>query len=596
MELRFSISQDQGQKKLITTIRDCSDQVETERNFRASENRFQTLAKLAPVGIFRTCPQGIVRYANETWFHLTGAVADDINRVQWLHFIEPRAREKIRPKWLGLKDKRFGLREEFKLKATQVQTDPTWVLCNLMAEFDSQEKISGYVGILTDISQQRLNQEAIQRLAYHDTLTGLPNRRYFSDTLEQHIRLNRRDQTAFALLAMDLNGFKQINDTLGHDAGDEVLTTVAQRLQSLLRESASIARLGGDEFAVMIPGFSEPRALEVIAQRIQDMVRQPIHLHNQEVSVSTSIGIALFPNDADSNEDLVKNADLALYAAKDNPQQPFVFFDKGMNQQAATNRSLLNDLDTAIGEEHFDLLLAATHRLGKQGVTAKAMLCWRHTTWGQLHQPDFIQVLQRSRLAKPFTLLMMERICQAIQTLSHRLTCGQPIPITVSLEPFQLLQAGFAEDISALFQRHQVLAKTLHIALPEAQVNDYFGSLLPVLLQLERAGFQLTISEFSGAYLALQKISKLPISQVRMCPTLLEHAQTHNQSQLQLASLCDLSQRLGLTTLCHSEASAQQLRQLGCSQIIIEHNHPAQPLELFIEQITAAQPQAMLPS
>ncbi len=586
VEIRFSISQDQGTAKLITTIHDRSDQAETERNFRVSENRFQTLAKLAPVGIFRTCQQGIVRYANETWFELTGAVANDINRVKWLQFIEPKARVKIRPKWQGLKDKRLGLREEFKLKATRVQAEPTWVLCNLMAEFDSQEQITGYVGILTDISQQHSNQEAIQRLAYHDTLTGLPNRRYFHDTLEQHIRLNRREQTAFALFALDLNGFKQINDTLGHDAGDQVLKTVAHRLQSLLRESASIARLGGDEFAVMIPGFSEPRALETIAQRIQTMVCKPIQLETQETSVGTSIGIALFPTDAENSTDLVKNADLALYAAKSNKQHPFVFFDKGMNQKAATNRNLLNDLENAIAEEHFDLLLAPTQLATRHKFIGHALLCWQHKTWGRLLQPDFINALQRSRLAKPFTLLQIEKICQAIQRLQTLLDNNRAVQISVALQPFQLLQANFADDVNALFQRHRSASQALHITLTEANLNDYFGSLLPVLLRLQRLGFQLVIADFSGTHLALQKISKLPIHAVQLCPTLIEHAKTHRESQLQLASLLNLAKRLEVKVLCHSPSSAKQLRACGCEGAIVRQPLAAQPVETVIKQLS----------
>lgn len=590
VEFRFSISQERDRKQLVTIIRDCSHLVETEQNFLASENRFRTLAKIAPVGIFRTCKRGILRYANETWFSLTGLHPEEINRIHWMECLADGEREKLRPKWLSLRNNRVDLREEVRISNRQMKPKfSTWVLCNIMAEHDVHDQVSGFVGTLTDISQQRSNQEEIERLAYHDMLTGLPNRRYFRDKLEQQIRVNRREQKSFALFALDLNGFKQINDTLGHDAGDQVLKTIAQRLQNLLRESASISRIGGDEFCVMIPGFNDVQSLEVIAQRIITMVREPIQLNNQESTLSTSIGIALFPSDAENANDLIKHADLALYAAKGNHQSPFVFFDKGMNQKAESNRALVNDLENAITEEQFDLYLMPTapHTDSRTEVSIRALLRWQHDNWGEVFQADFSRALERSRLIKPFTLLYLEHICGLFNDLRQRLPQLERIQLTAHFQAFQLLHGSFIDDIQRMFQRHQLPAQFMEIELSETSTNDFFGSLLPTILKLQRLGFSLALSDFTGSHLSLQKISKLPLSTLRLCPELLDHASGHRESRLQLATICDLANRLEIslqaTTNKHTDHT-QLLTELGCQRFSLSHTRTAIPAGTYINQ------------
>ncbi|BFM09107.1 sensor domain-containing protein [Halioxenophilus aromaticivorans] len=599
VQIRFAISHHFGHRKLIITVRDCTDQAETEQNFYASENRFQTLAKLAPVGIFRTCERGVIRYANETWFQLTGADDSHLDRLSWLSLVAENSRETIELKWQASKANRLGLREEFKLikqnlnsgqaKPLDGHHDATWVLCNLMPEYDNQEHVHGFVGIFTDITQQRSNQEAIERMAYHDALTGLPNRRYFNDTLEQHIRLNRRAQTAFALFALDLNGFKQINDTLGHDAGDIVLKAIAERLQKLLRESATVARIGGDEFNVMIPEFEELGALEIIAQRIGEIVREPTVLDGHEVSLSTSIGIALFPTDAANSHELIKNADLALYNAKDNKELPFVFFDKAMNQKATSNRNLLVDLETAIADEQFDLQLSSTDiSNGANYVVVQAMLSWQHNNWGTIQQPNFIKAMERSRLIKPFNLLSLELICQALQSLHQHLPELTNLKLIFQWQAFQLLQPGFSQDVATVIRRYNVPTRWLQFEISEQAANDYFGSLLPIFLQLNRLGVQLTLTEFSGAHLPLQKITQLPIAAVEINPVLLDYGTNHRASQLQLSSLCDLCNRLGIVIHTRTPNGLTQLRNHGCQQSQLLEPGAGLAMDAFIEQLKLA--------
>jgi len=571
VELRFSISHDQGDTKLITIIRDCSDQVETERNFRESENRFQTLAKIAPVGIFRTCDQGIVRYANENWLSLTGCHLSDLHHVSWLDFIDDKFRDKITPKWNSVRSTRIGLREEFRLKPMGVEIEPTWVLCNLMAEFDAQDNINGFVGVLTDITQQRANQEEIERLAYHDMLTGLPNRRHFRNTLERQIRLNRREQRSFALFALDLNGFKAINDSLGHDAGDLVLKATGERLQAILRESAFISRIGGDEFCVLIPGFDDIKSLETIAQRIINIAKEPIQLESREVNISTSIGIAMFPTDAENAGDLLKNADLALYAAKGNKQDPFVFFNQRMNQKAETNRALVTDLETAITEEQFELYLQPVINGVHSGrVIARAMMLWQHASWGEILQPDFINVLERSRLARPFTLIFLEQMCHCFGEIREQLPNIDQVTMVATLTSFQLMHTSFCDDIQTMLKRYQVPAQLLEIEFSEKNTNDYFGSLLPVLLRLQRLGCQLTLTDFDGSELAISRISKLPISGIKLDSKLLQNARHHRESQFQLGAVIDLARRLGVSLECDIELDAEiseLLSAVGANQL-----------------------------
>lgn len=584
VELRFSCTQDGAGKKLITTIRDCSYLVETERNYRASENRFRTLAKIAPVAIFRTCELGTLRYANESWCNLTGRDLLDLHQINWLECLVTEDRNKVLPKWLSLRNNRVDLREEVKVfNSNKKGSEPTWVLCNIMAEYDLNNQISGFVGTFTDITQQRSNQDEIQRLAYRDTLTGLPNRRFFRDTLEQQIRVNRRDNKPFALFSLDLNGFKQINDTLGHDAGDAALKAVAQQMQNLLRESATISRVGGDEFCVLIPEFDDTKALAAIAKRIYNIAKEPIKLHNQEVALSTSIGIAIFPNDAETTKDLIKYADLALYAAKDNRHHPFIFFDPSMNNQINTNHSLLLDLENAVTEEQFNLYLSLRSGVGNS-VSASALLRWQHANWGELCQPDFINTLECSRFVKPFNLLSIEQSFNAIaraQVLTPHL---EQFCLTIHFKAFQLLESSFIDDIQTMLQRYAIPARQIEIELTEKSAHDFFSSLLPTLLKLHQLGFKLSLTEFSASYLSLQKISQLPLSVIRLCPVLLDQAKTNLPSQVQLCTIFDLSNRLDLeihTDGGDVESYRKLLTKLNCHHFTASKKLPAQPWSEF---------------
>ncbi|WP_317933318.1 EAL domain-containing protein [Halioxenophilus sp. WMMB6] len=568
VDIKFSISHADDDIKIILVIRDCSHLVETERNFLESENRFQTLAKIAPVGIFRTSDKGVVLYANETWMRMTGCHVSELHHLSWLDFLDKNDKDKITTGWHNVRSRKGGFKEEFKLRRALPSGQSIWVLGHLMAEHDSNDNISGFVGTFTDITQQRTNQEEIERLAYHDVLTGLSNRRHFHDNLTRQIKANSRSQEPFALLALDLNGFKAVNDTYGHDAGDRVLIAVANRLQHCLRESNLIARIGGDEFFVLIPKFDQLKDLMVVSRRIVEAMGAPIDLDGGQVTVTTSIGIALYPSDADSAEELIKCADMALYSAKSNHRDASVFFNQQMNRTAEASRALELDLQEAISNDQFHLYFQPlTLQEGQSQLYAESLVRWQHPQQGLLYPNHFISILDKSRFAGQFTQLVFTKICQFIRGCISTSAHTGSAKISVNLSANQLLANNFEVDITRLLHKHGIECEQLQLEVSEKTLNGCFVSILPVLIRLQRKGFAIILDDFSSAYLPLQRLTQLPLAAIKLDRSVVLDIDKNRQNQILVATIAEVCKSMDWQFIGKGVETPQQklaLTNLGC--------------------------------
>ncbi len=590
VDIRFSISRGKQDTKLITVIRDCSYQVQTERNFLESENRFQTLAKIAPVGIFRTCDKGIVRYANETWLRLTSCTTNELQQQSWLEFIAEDFKDKVAQRWRTVRARQGGFREEFKIKGCATCYNQTWVLCNLMAERDVFGNITGFVGTFTDITQQRANREEIERLAFNDPLTGLSNRRHFRDNLARQLKSNRRTQQPFALLAMDLDGFKIINDTYGHDAGDTVLSTIAERLKKYLRESALIGRIGGDEFSVLIPGFNHLKELITIAQRINSIIKDPIDIGVEQVTVASSIGISLYPSDADNVDDLSKNADLALYSAKANKRDPFVFFNSKMNEKAEANRELEVKLEQALEEDQFELYLQPVALNNQtENIHAESLIRWSHPEKGILQPDVFIATLEKSRLAARFSKLSFNKICRLLQQLNQNHTDAGRIKLAINLSSYQVLADKFEQTLISKVAEYNIPSTQIELEITELAIKECFSAILPVLTRLKQNGFAITLDDCSCNYLPIGKLNQLPLSTIKIERSIILDIVHNQKNQALVSAIVDIGHRLNWQVVGKGVETQEQRDALSlcgcvnCQGFLLSRPMPEQD---FIDFVT----------
>jgi diguanylate cyclase (GGDEF)-like protein/PAS domain S-box-containing protein len=567
-EIKFSSSFSDGKMSIIAIIRDRSAEVESERILKESENRFKTLAKVAPVGIFRTDSQGILQYANEMWFQITGRTLDDFHTESWLSVVKESDREYVATEWQLKKSAGQHFAREFEVQPRGLGIKDSWVLCHLMAEYDRHQNIGGFVGTLTDISEQRRNQEEIERLAYYDSLTGLANRRFFKDRLDRAIKESRRNQVSFAMLALDLDEFKRVNDSLGHDAGDRLLVEVGRRLQSCLRDMDTIARIGGDEFSIILPGFGELEDVVRTAGRIIHALHEPVHVGLEWVTISTSIGITIYPHDSGDVDGLIKNADLALYSAKDHGRNGYAFFDPKMNKHAEMNLVLENRIRRGISNDEFIVFLQPQIKaVGGVTVRAEALVRWIDPQHGILLPAEFIQMAEKARLIKKLGDVVLDKSCAELYRLGLSKKIDENFRIAVNVSACQFLDPAFTFTVWSTLQKYALAGKCLELEVTEGVFISDLSLARRVMSCLKGFGVTIALDDFGTGYSSLSYLSYLPVDTLKIDRSFISSLSARAEGKDIVLAIIDVAQRLNCEVVAEGVETREQydfLCQAGC--------------------------------
>ncbi|WP_416399060.1 putative bifunctional diguanylate cyclase/phosphodiesterase [Allohahella sp. A8] len=385
------------------------------------------------------------------------------------------------------------------------------------AERDSScvGKAQGYVVSAIDISELKNLNHEMERLALNDDLTGLANRRLFVDRLEMQLRVSRREKNSIALLFLDLDKFKRINDTLGHDAGDQLLITVAERLKRCVRANDTVARFGGDEFVVLLTDITDPLSVTHIAQLILASLKQPITLNQHEIIVSTSIGITLAPTDGLEAESLVKNADLALYRAKDQGRDCYHYFTEELNAQAIRQLVLEQELRLALNTNQFSLAFQPQFDF-KQGrlISVEALLRWNHPTHGTVFPNDFVTVAEETGLIVPIGDWVLRNACKQIRQL--QVVSGRNIKVAVNLSMRQFHDEHLEDTIAQALHYSGLKAKYLELEVTESMLMGDVEMVVARLTRLKSTGVSIAIDDFGSGYSSLSYLRKLPVDVLKV--------------------------------------------------------------------------------
>jgi diguanylate cyclase (GGDEF)-like protein len=347
--------------------------------------------------------------------------------------------------------------------------------------------------VLLDVTERKRAQERIRHLAHHDALTGLPNRLLLLDRLEQAVAQARREGQGFAVLMLDLDDFKDVNDTLGHPLGDQLLCAVAERLRRAIRQVDTLARFGGDEFVVVQTGLQDPSGVVVLAHKIIDVLARGFVIEEQQVHTSASIGIALFPEDGTEPDRLLKNADLALYRAKTQGRNRFELYVEELQTEVHARKQLESDLPRAVEQGDLRLVYQPQFELATRRIVgAEALLRWTHPERGAIPPKDFIPVAEASGLIHPIGAWALEQACRQARDW---LLAGTPVRVSVNLSAAQCKQPGFVDTVARLLVRHQVEPRLLDLEITEGLFMDPFAECISSNLRiLAENGVQLSIA------------------------------------------------------------------------------------------------------
>ena len=411
-------------------------------------------------------------------------------------------------------------------------------------------------------SELRLNY-----LAQYDPLTEIPNRQYFQEQLERATARARREGRKVALFFLDLDQFKVVNDTLGHDAGDSLLREMADRLRRSIRAGDVVARLGGDEFAVLLEGLTGALDAETIARSILDVIAEPFQINGRAVTVTTSIGITIYPNDNSDTSTLLKNADIAMYQAKEQGRNNFKFFTERMHEELVEYHRLEQQIREAIDGELFTLVYQPKVNLITRKLEGlEALLRWDHPERGSISPNDFIPVAEQSGHIIPLGNWVLNEVCR---TLNRWQATGLPVvPVSVNVSARQFQQADFQKRVADVLHRQGVDASLVELELTERLLMEDTESAQDCLQQLKRTGVRISIDDFGTGHSCLNYLRRFPIDVLKIDKSFVHDADQSEDAAIIVEAIISLARSLQLATVAEGVETREQLSFLverGCT-------------------------------
>jgi diguanylate cyclase (GGDEF)-like protein/PAS domain S-box-containing protein len=556
---------------LLSTFIDNTEHKRAQQALKASEEKFARAFHSSPDAIIIT-ERDSGRYieVNDGFSRLSGYSASDVvgrtvfefsimaditQRTRLIQEIEERG--KVRNREL------LGRNKDGELITVDVSIDP------LMLDGTPCLLITA-----RDISQLKNAQAQIQHLAYHDSLTNLPNRALLMDRLSQQIALLKRHNLRGALLFLDLDHFKHINDSLGHPVGDSVLKIITARLEASVRLEDTVARLGGDEFVVLISGLEGSRdavvdQVQSLANTLRELLSEPMFLDGHRLQVTPSIGIALIPDHGSTPADLLKRADIALYRAKDSGRNAIQMFHSTMQKDASDRLRLENDLRQALARGEFSLSYQPqVDTRGNRIVGAEALLRWQHPSLGHLAPNQFIQVMEESGMILEVGNWILEEACKTgSELLGKGLINGDDFSLCVNISPRQFRQSDFVERVERSLRTYELPNRLLKLEITEGIVIQNLDDTIAKMLQLKQLGISFAMDDFGTGYSSLTYLKRLPVDALKIDQSFVRDATSDPNDAEIVRAIVAMAASLNLAIIAEGVETQEQLdflAQLDC--------------------------------
>ncbi|GED54273.1 MULTISPECIES: sensor domain-containing protein [Brevibacillus] len=557
---------EEGKPYQYVSIRnDITARKKMEEEVRQSEEKYRLITENTTDMISVIDREGNFLYLSPSHETVLGYDIRNVGVNNLLAWIEEEDREIMVEAIQHTFSARKSRQIEYRLRTLEQKC--IWVETTITPVMSESGNVRKLVLVCREITERKKSEQTIHHLAYHDTLTDLPNRRLFVQYLSKELNQAKRVGSKLAVLFLDLDRLKDINDTWGHDVGDLILLEASKRLKSCTRKHDMVARLGGDEFTIVLPNITGRDEVEGIVFRLQSELRKPLEVAGQSFTLSMSIGIAMFPEDGEQTDDLLKRSDTALYVVKSRGRNGYEFFDPTMEVKTLERILMENELRKAIAQEHFEIYYQPKKDLSTGKLTGmEALVRWIHPELGVIPPNRFIPIAEETGMIIELGEWILRRACQ--QNKRWQEEGFPPLKVSVNLSARQLHQKNLVEVIEAILQETGLDPQWLELEITES-VLVKLEEAITILHAIRESGVQISIDDFGTGYNSFSYIKHLPIDTIKIDASFIQDIHQNQESQAIVKAIVTIAESLNLNVIAEGVELLDQVAALsenGCDQ------------------------------
>ena len=556
-----------GQRFTTLQIQDITYIQEQADEYKRTSQQLNALTQLAPVGIIHVDVDWNCVFANEKWSEFSGLSAEESAHHNWINAFHPSDINDV----LNELQKSMELGSDYfqELRLVTPTGKTKWIDLSVRILFDENDKIDGFLGTCHDVTERYINQEKLRHIAEYDNLTGLANRMLFLDRLQQAFFRSQRDQSLVTVFFLDLDGFKDVNDTLGHDVGDMLLQKVSERLLNTLRKNDTVARFGGDEFVVMLGHDDHMTEVIVVAEKVIKCIAQPYVVESHEIFITTSLGIAQGNNKHSNPDTILKNADFALYNAKKEGKNKYQVFNKALEIGSQQRVKLLNDLRTGLARNRFELYFEPIcEGATLQVIGFEALLRFKNKE-DQIVQPDvFIPLLEESNLIVDVGKWVINETCHHLANWQDNKGFPSNGFISFNVSGKQMLDPDLVPTITQACKKSEVNPEQLVMEMTESIIINKTREVINVLNKLRQLGLRLALDDFGTGYSSLSYLQNMPFNILKIDKSFIDDWTENSNDTKIVKAIIALANSLELKIIAEGVEN-----QHACEQVILLGAH-----------------------